>query len=105
MQALALLIDLILNVILVGIATASVVAHDDAGSVRIWTICAWTSAALLIANLIFCIWRMILLWRRGRRVASLWGIAVLIALPIGAYLLWGAYLLALLVAGGTIGGD
>lgn len=48
---------------------------------------------------------MIILWRRGKKEKSLWGMVVLFLLPVGAYYLWGGYLLVLAVAGGLPGGD
>lgn len=105
MQFLVLVINMVMNAVLVFIATVAVRSRDDETAVHIWTGCAWTSAALIVANAIFCIVRMILLWRRGRKKASLGGPIVLAVLLLASYHLYGAYLFALLLGGGPIGGD
>lgn len=69
--------------------------------------CAWVAGALVTANLVFCIVRMIVLWRRGLKEASLWGLVVLTILPLGAHYLSGAYFLGMMILSGAkpIGGD
>lgn len=105
MQLLVLIINIILNVALLFIAANAVLSHDDQAAVDMWHHCMWSSMVLIVANLVFCIARMIILWRRGKKEKSLWGIVVLFLLPVGAYYLWGGYLLVLAVAGGLPGGD
>jgi hypothetical protein len=104
MQLIALIISIVLNLVLLFIGSSQLLAKGDQG-LEVFTYCAWTSAVLIIVHLAFCVGRMIVLWRRGRKEASLWGLVVLVLVPIGAYYLLGGYLMALLVVAGPIGGD
>ena len=104
MQLIALIINIILNLGLLFLGSSQLVSKGDQG-LDVYTYCAWTSVVLVIAHLVFCVGRMILLWRRGNKEASLWGLVGLALLPIGTYYLWVGYFTALLATAGPIGGD
>ena len=88
MQFIALIINLVLNIALLVYATSNMTV-DNEEAVEAWHFASRTSAALMVANLIFSIARMVYLWRRGRKEASLWGLVVLVVLGLEAYYLWG----------------
>lgn len=100
MQFIALIINVVLNIALLAYA-ASNISVDNEEAVQAWHFAWRTSAILVAANFIFCIGRMVLLWRAGRKEASLWGLVTLAVLGFGTYYLWGAYLLMVLAAGGA----
>lgn len=100
MQFIALIINVVLNIALL-VYAASKMTVDNEEAVQAWSFSWRASAALMAANLIFCIARMVYLWRKGRKEASLWGLAILAVLGLGAYGLWGAYLMLVFVAGGA----
>ena len=104
MQFIALIINLVLNIALLVYATSNMTV-DNEEAVEAWHFASRTSAALMVANLIFSIARMVYLWRRGRKEASLWGLVVLVVLGLEAYYLWGAYFLLVFVAGGAPNGN
>ncbi len=100
MQFIVLIINLVLNIALL-VHAASKMTVDNEEAVEAWHFASLASAVLVVANFIFCIGRMVLLWRSGRKEASLWGLAILAVLGLGAYGLWGAYLMLIFVAGGA----
>lgn len=106
MQALVLLVNAALNLVLLAIGLSAIHFLKDDG-LDAWTVCACSSGLLIVANIVFCIARMIVLWSRGRKQASLWGLVPLAILPLGAHYLWGAYFLGMMILSGAppIGGD
>lgn len=99
MQFLALITSVVLNLGLLGLALWRIFSGAP-DAMDVWTYCIWSSAVLIVLHLAFCIYRMVMLWRKGRKEASLWGIAVLALIPIGAYFLLGGYLIPLAAVGG-----
>lgn len=99
MQFIALIINTVLNIGLLALASSQLWSKGDEGLVT-WTTCTWISGALVVMHMIFCVARMAVLWRKGREEASLWGLVILAILPISTYYLWGAYFLAVLVVSG-----
>lgn len=100
MQFIALIINAVLNIALL-VYAASKMTVDNEEAVGAWHLAWRASAALMVANLIFCIARMVYLRRKGRKEASLWGLVILAVLGLGTYYLWGAYLMLVLVAAGA----